>query len=218
MPHPLWCPLHASCFIWTFGHSNNQTMVLRNHWVKTATLIILDNLHSPKYNLLVHSTQTSLLTLNSTSQPLKCSGPFVARAFPGFINLLVHKRPQHLTVLPQVLLDHSIPLLRQKPSSQIYLPGLHREGFMWIPQKSVLLPLERNSHDYRTWVLSPQGLIGNYIHSLALRLPCSHPLLIDNQHDAPEFQGPQQGRNACFSHSAGHSAPGIQTTLLEPLK
>lgn len=57
---------------------------------------------------------------------------------------------------------------------------------MWVPQKSLLLP----------WVLSPRGLIGNYIHSMATRLPCSHPLLT-------EFQDPS------FSHSAGHFAEDV---------
>lgn len=75
---------------------------------------------------------------------------------------------------------------------------------MWIPQKSVLSPLERISHEHQTLVLSPQVLTGNYIHSLALRLPDSRPLHTDNHHDAPEFLGPMQGRNTCFFHSAGH--------------
>lgn len=189
-------------------------MVLRNHWVKTATFIILENLHSHKYNLLVHSTQTSLLTLNPTSQLLKCSGPFVACAFPGFINLSVYKRPWHVTVLTQVLLGHSIPLLRQNPSSQMYS---QESTEMWIPQKSILLPLERNSHDYRTWSLPsrshwelyPQpGIKASLLSCTAHRQP---PRCL-------RVTGPQQGRNACFSHTAGQFALGIKITLLELLK
>lgn len=64
--------------------------------------------------------------------------------------------------------------------------------------------------------LSPQGLTGNYIHSLASSLPCSHALLTDNHHDVSEL--PQQERNACFSHTAGQFALGIKITLLELLK
>lgn len=164
----------------------------RKHLANTAISIILGNSRSHKHK----PTQTSFFALHLTAQSPKGSGAFVAHS-PWFHWFVVTRKTLDLTALAQMLLVPCLLLPMQDPWPWILLPG-NALRVSHVDPSEVHLTAMPTKHPFPPTKL-PLGMTST------AWLPSSPTLmLLDNRHDAAEFQGGEQGRNACCCFSAGH--------------